>query len=117
VVATTFLVIIRSYSSLEIGPGNMILVFGITTILSLALSAIPGPGVFVALVLLSQIYGQGLEDGYLIVQPVIPILISFAVLMDVAAQAFLLVVVRDVDIGSDNRAGQRKSKLLDDFQF
>jgi Na+/H+-dicarboxylate symporter len=78
-----FFIILKSYSSLEISVEQilwtMLFAFG----LSFALPSVPGLGAYINLSLLCSLYGRGLENGYLTLQPVLPILVSFSALLDV----------------------------------
>jgi Na+/H+-dicarboxylate symporter len=47
----------------------------------------------VALSTLCALYGRGLQEGYLILRPIAPLLISFGVLLDVLTSAFLSLLV------------------------
>lgn len=83
VTAIAFIVVLRSYSSLEISLGQFLWVILFTFLTSFMLGAVPGLGVMVSLSLLSRLYGRGLEDGYLILQAAGPILVSIGALLDV----------------------------------
>ena len=43
--------------------------------------------------LLSSLFGSGYEEGYLILRPVAPLLLSFGVLLDVVTAAFATMLV------------------------
>lgn len=85
VIAVSFMLILRSYSSLEISTGQFFWVIAASIGVSFLLAGEPGTGVIVGLALVSSWYGQGLEEGYLILLPAAPILIAFGVLLDTMA--------------------------------
>jgi aerobic C4-dicarboxylate transport protein len=84
VAGSSMLIIISSYSSLEITLLQVIWVFVFSFLLSFALSAAPRMGVYVLLTLLCKFYGRGLEEGYMLLIPILPILSCFAALIDTA---------------------------------
>lgn len=83
VTAVTFVVILRSYSSLGIGLPEIGWIFGFSLLTSLLAGSVPGLGVIVSLATMCGIYGGGLENGFLIVIPILPVLTSFAVFIDI----------------------------------
>ncbi len=85
--SVTFVVIVRSYSSLGFGIDTLLWVLVFSLLTSFLTGSVPGLGVAVSLATMCGLYGRGIEDGFLIVQPVIPLLISFAVLLDVLTAA------------------------------
>lgn len=88
VTAVSFLVILRSYSSLGITAPQLLWVVLMSFGASFALGPVPGLGAFVSLSLLSSLFGSGYEEGYLILKPIAPLLISFSVFLDVVTAAF-----------------------------
>ena len=54
---------------------------------------VPGAGVAAALSLLCGFYGKGIEEGYLILYPVMPLLTSFAAAIDVLTAALASMLV------------------------
>jgi len=87
VTSITFIVILRSYSSLGIGAGEVVWIMLFSFGVSLLTSAVPGLGVAVALSALCSAYGRGIETGFLIIYPILPVLSSFAVFLDVVTSA------------------------------
>lgn len=75
-----FIVIYHSYSSLAISLSDILLVSTVSFILSFF--ATGGNTIFTCLCVLCQFYGQGLENGHLLLQPIAFILISFSALFD-----------------------------------
>lgn len=89
----TFVLVLRSYSSLEIGLLGVLWVMLMSFLVSLLLGSAPGNGALVALAMLCGLYGKGLQDAYLIMKPVVTLLVAYGALLDmvVAACAGLLV--------------------------
>jgi len=88
VTSVSFVIILRSYSSLGIGITQLLWVLSFTFLVSFILGSVPGMGAFVALSILCTSYGTGVEEGYLIMKPIAPLLISFSVFLDVVTSAF-----------------------------
>lgn len=82
VIAVSFLVILQSYSSLELVASQFFWVLGASFGVSFLLGGVPGSGALIGLALVSQWYGQGLEEGYLILLPAAPFLVAAGVLLD-----------------------------------
>lgn len=89
VTVVTFLVLFRSYSSLDLGLFQTLWVILLGVLVSLALWATPGMGAFVGIALLSRLFGRGMEEGYLIVTPIIPILVSLGAFLDMLCASFV----------------------------
>lgn len=100
VTSVTFIVIVRSYSSLGFGFDTLLWIMGFGLLTSFLTGSVPGLGVIVSLATMCGLYGQGIENGFLIVQPIVPILISFAVLLDVVTAALGTLIVSHTE---DNR--------------
>ena len=91
--AASFLVILKSYSSLGITIVDLLWVVGFSFLTSFTLGTVPGMGAFVALSSLCALYGGGYEEGYLILKPVAPLLISCAVMLDVVTASFASMLI------------------------
>jgi len=91
--AASIIIIVKSYSGIEISCENFLLLMLYTFVISFILGAVPGFGTAVAISTICKWYGHGIENGYLIVQPVISILISFSVLVDIAVMGFISTVI------------------------
>jgi len=89
----TFLMILRSYSSLGIGFFTFFWVLFAGLIVSVAASSAPAMGAFVAVSLMCSMYGRGIEEGFLILKPVIPLIISAGACIDVLNNAFASFVI------------------------
>ena len=74
VTSMTFLLLVRSYTALEISLGDIFMTMSVSFGISFALSSLPGAGVLVSLSVLAGMYGGGLEEVYLIVLTVTPLL-------------------------------------------
>ena len=83
VAAVSLMVIINSYSSLDIGMGNIISIGTSALLISFLLPATPGNGAYTALAVLCIGYGQGFEAGYLILRPIAFYLIAIGTFLDV----------------------------------
>ena len=102
VAGATFLLVLKSYSSLEVTFVQVLWTLLFTLLISLTLGTVPGLGSYVALSTLCAIFGRGLQEGYLILRPIAPLLISFGVLLDVLSSAFVsLLVARHEQIGEE----------------
>lgn len=96
VTSVSFLTILKSYSSLEITLYQIFWVVLFSILISFTLASIPSMGAYTAVYMLSEIYSQartGHTDSYLLIKPIVPILIGFAVLIDVATSALITVLV------------------------
>jgi Na+/H+-dicarboxylate symporter len=118
VTSVSFFLVLRSYSSLEITFLQFLFVVTASVIVTLILGTIPNGRIQVGLALLSAWFGQGMEEGYLILQPVAPILISLAVIFDLLNQAFIAHLLTSLARKENNGAErERSSKLQDEFNI
>ena len=85
----SFIVILKSYSSLGLNLSGVLWVITFSFLSSFIISPFPGSGVFVAVSMLCTIYGRGLEEGYLILKPVIPVLLSVSVMLDAMTNSLI----------------------------
>jgi aerobic C4-dicarboxylate transport protein len=83
VAAVTFIIIIKSYSSLGISPLQILWVLCATMVVSLVLSSAPGTGSITAVILLCSLFGRGFESGYQIVRPIAWPLIASGAFIDI----------------------------------
>ncbi len=93
--AVSMIIILQSYSSLEITLFQILWVFFFSFLISFILPAFPGQSVLIAQILLCSFYGRGLEEGYLILKPISPFLISFATLLDTASASFVALLTAE----------------------
>ena len=91
--SVSFIVILKSYSSLGITAPDLLWVILFSFLTSFTLGGVPGIGSFVALSALCGLYGGGYEEGYLILKPIAPFLMSFSVLLDVVTASFSSMLV------------------------
>ena len=84
-----YLMVLRSYTSLEITAPHLLWAALFTFLLSFIAGAVPGLGALVSLTTLWHLSGNGLPDGPLIMQPVLPLLTGVAVLLDVSSAALV----------------------------
>ena len=87
ITSVCFILILRSYSSFEININQIIWVVFFTCLSSFILGSVPGISVLVSLSLLCSIYGRGLQEGFLLLEPISPVLISISVFLDITTAA------------------------------
>jgi Na+/H+-dicarboxylate symporter len=83
VAAMAFIVIIKSYSSLEISMTDILSIGLRVLLISFALVQHPGDGAYTALAMLSLSYGGVFKAGYLILKPLAFYLIAVGTFLDV----------------------------------
>jgi len=93
VASASFMLVLKSYSSLEISFFQILWTLGFSLLVSLCLGAVPGAGAFAAVSALCTVFGRGMQEGYLILKPIAPLLVSFGVSLDVLTSAFVSLIV------------------------
>ncbi|MHC6202404.1 dicarboxylate/amino acid:cation symporter [Breznakiellaceae bacterium SP9] len=93
VAAASFIVIIKSYSSLGIPLENIFTIGLQAFLLSFVLAKHPGDGAYSALAILCLGYGRGFEAGYLILKPMAFYLVSIGTFMDIMICSFTTVAI------------------------
>ena len=88
VASAVFIVILQSYTALEITTGQALWVITTTFGMSLLLGPVPGTGVLVALGMLSSAHAAGMEEAFVMVQPIAPLLIALGAFLDVMTAGF-----------------------------
>jgi Na+/H+-dicarboxylate symporter len=88
VAAAAFIVIIKSYISLPIAPGDIFAIGARAFVISFLLARHPGDGAYTALAVLCLGYGRGFEAGYLILKPLAFYLIAVGTFLDVMIASF-----------------------------
>ena len=78
----TFFLILKSYSSLSIDPMGILWIMLFSILTSFLAGTVPGLGILVSLAAMCKLYGKGIEEGFLIIGSIAPILVSFSVLID-----------------------------------
>jgi len=91
--AMCMLMVIRSYSSLEITYFQVAWILIFSFLISFSLPANLNWGLAAALTLLCSLYGRGLSDGWLILAPVFPLLTMLSSVLDSATGAMMLVLI------------------------
>ncbi|MCG8479106.1 MAG: dicarboxylate/amino acid:cation symporter [Spirochaetales bacterium] len=69
-----FLLVIRSYTALDVGFGEVVQLIVVAVMYSFLLGRFPAGAVLVLLSYLAARYGRGMEESYLILLPVMPLL-------------------------------------------
>ena len=69
VITVSFIVILKSYSSLSLNIQDMFWLVGIASLFSCLLGRFPTGGTYIALASVCALYGRGFESGYLILRP------------------------------------------------
>jgi Na+/H+-dicarboxylate symporter len=81
-VTVSFIVILKSYSSLGIAAGDMAWLLVVAILLSFVLGRFPSGGAYIALATVCALYGRGFEAGYLILKPAAFFICSIAAAID-----------------------------------
>jgi len=101
----SFILILRSYSSLEITFLQTLWVMFFSFIVSFILGAMPGNGAFYAIFMLCSLYAKGLQEGYLILRTIAPLLVSFGAFIDVLSSALVsLLIAREENVWTEVEA-------------
>lgn len=90
--AICMLIVIRSYSSLEVTYFQFTWIVIFSFLISFTLPANPNLGVVSALILLCSLYGRGLDEGWMILAPIFPLLTMLSSVLDSATGALMLVL-------------------------
>jgi len=100
--SVSFILILRSYSSLEITFLQTLWVMLFSFIVSFVLGAVPGNGAFFSVFMLCSIYAKGLQEGYLILRTIAPLLVSLGAFVDVIASALVsLLIAREENVWTE----------------
>lgn len=97
VTATGFVILLSSYSSLEIALSDFLWIGISSFLISFLTAAVPKAGILAAVAYLCAGYGKGIEEAYLILLPALPMMMRFSVLIDTvtAGMGSLLVAHRE----------------------
>ena len=87
VTGMSYLLVLRSYTSFDVTGEQVLWAALFSFLISFVVGTAPGQGAMVSLALLWTLSGHGLREGYLIMQPIAPLLVSTAVLLDVTTAA------------------------------
>ncbi|HEY9595120.1 MAG TPA: cation:dicarboxylase symporter family transporter [Spirochaetia bacterium] len=100
--SVAFVLILRSYSSLEITFLQTLWVMFFSFLVSFVLGAMPGSGAFFGVFMLCSLYAKGLQDGYLILKTIAPLLVSFGAFVDVLSASFAsLLIAREENVWTE----------------
>ncbi|MDR2053167.1 MAG: cation:dicarboxylase symporter family transporter [Treponema sp.] len=88
VAASSFIVIINSYSSLGVTSADLFSIGLRALAISFLLARHPGDGAYTALAVLCMSYGRGYEAGYLILKPLAFYLIAAGTFLDIMIAGF-----------------------------
>ena len=70
--------------------------------LSFVLGAGPGSGASFAVFMLCSLYGKGLQEGYLVLKAIAPLLVAFGAFIDVLGSAFVsLLIAREENLWTE----------------
>lgn len=83
-----FIMIWRSYSSLNIPFSDILWITATSFGISFLLGGFPAGGAFVSLTVLCTLYSRSFETGFLLLKPAAPIICSFAAAFDVLTAMF-----------------------------
>lgn len=108
VTAAAFITVLRSYTALEITPAQVLLVMALSFSVSFLLGSVPGATVLVGLSVLSRVFGNGIEEIYLILLPALPILTGIAAVTDTVTAGFVSFMVAQ---------WERKRRIVDVLDF
>jgi Na+/H+-dicarboxylate symporter len=88
VAVVAFVVIIKSYNSLDIDPLDILAVGGKAFLISFLLAGHPGDGAYTALAVICLGYGRTYESGYSILKPIAFYLVAVGTFLDVMIATF-----------------------------
>jgi len=89
VASVSYIVILKSTSSLDISILDVLWVIGMSFLVSFILSSVPGTSAFVAIALLWRASNNPAQESFLMFKAIAPLLIGFGVILDVATSAFV----------------------------
>jgi Na+/H+-dicarboxylate symporter len=88
-----FLLVIRSYTALDIGLYDLLQLAVAAVLYSFFLSRSPAGGVMLMLSYMATRYGRGMEESYLILLPVMPLLERIGAVVDIITVGFVTRIV------------------------
>lgn len=97
VASVSFIVILKSASSLDITILDALWIILLAFLVSFAVGPEPGASAFVAIALIWKEFGNPALESYLILKAIQPVLIGFAVILDVATSAFVSFLITHRD--------------------
>ena len=93
ITSISFITILRSYTSLGLDLKHILDIFLFSAGLSFIAGTTNSAGIFAVIAIMCGIYGEQIENGYLILKPAIPLLISFSAFIDTAVMIFASALV------------------------
>jgi aerobic C4-dicarboxylate transport protein len=100
--AVAFMLVLRSYSQIEVQFLQVLWVIGASFLVSFVLGAVPGSGAYFAVFMLCSLYGKGLQEGYLVLKAIAPLLVAFGAFIDVLCSAFIsLLIAREEKVWTE----------------
>jgi aerobic C4-dicarboxylate transport protein len=102
VAAVSFMLVLRSYSQIEVSVLQVLWVVAFSFLVSFVLGAVPGMGAYFAVFMLCSLYGKGLQEGYLVLKAIAPLLVAFGAFIDVLGSAFIsLLIAREENVWTE----------------
>jgi len=98
----SFITILRSYVSLDLTLFHLLWVLLFTIVYSFVLNFYPSSGLSTLIIMLCLIYQRGMESGYLILNPVFPLLLCLAAFIDVGSNLLILSDMGDAKENASN---------------
>ncbi len=95
VTCVAFIIVLKSYSRIEISVSQIFWIISFAFFISFVLGSFPGQGAIVSISILCSLFDSGIKEGYLILLPVAFLLVSFGVFLDVVVSAFVSLLVAD----------------------
>ncbi|MDR1748005.1 MAG: dicarboxylate/amino acid:cation symporter [Spirochaetaceae bacterium] len=102
-ITVSFIIILKSYSSLGIPLQDIFWISGVAIALSFLLGNIPVGGTFIALAILCSMYGRVFESGYLILKPAAFFICAIAAAFDTLTNMFGTYLVARVNAMTTQR--------------
>lgn len=84
----SFVLILRSYSSMGISTDDIMWICSMSILLSFILGTSTTGGTYTSIMLMCTMYGRGKEAGYLLLKPAMPVICAFAAAIDVVTMIF-----------------------------
>lgn len=89
----SFVLILRSYSSMGISADDIMWICGMSILLSFILGTSTTGGTYTSIMLMCSMYGRGKEAGYLLLKPAMPVICAFAAAIDVVTMVFASYII------------------------
>ncbi len=93
ITSISFITIIRSYTSLGLNLEKILIIGSLSMLLSFVAGTTKSAGIFAVIAIMCRLYGEEIENGYLILKPALPLLISFSAFIDTAVMIFASALV------------------------